>query len=97
MHMIIFNPNRPMDPAVESAEGIFGEPVTPAHYYTGKNDFNIILEDMFNGVIPINTRQPYPVIWKADKEELMKQQRQQQNLPPFEPPYRTIVGGENLY
>jgi hypothetical protein len=95
--MIIWNPNRPMDESVEAAEGIFGEQVTPAHYYSGKNDFNIILEDMITGAIPINTHQPYPVIWKADIEELEKQRREQQNLPPFEGPYRTINGIENLY
>lgn len=83
--MILWNPDRPIDASVEAAEGIFGEHVTPAHYYTGKNDFNIILEDMMRGVIPINTRQPFSVIWKDDKDELNRR-NQNQNIP-FDGPY----------
>jgi hypothetical protein len=95
--MLLYDENRPMDASVEAAEGLFREQATPAHYYAGQNDFNVILEDMLSGAIPFNTKQPYPVIWRSDIEELQKKQRQQQNLPPFDGPYRTINGIENLF
>lgn len=95
--MILYDENRPMDEAVESAQGIFQERATPAHYYTSNCDFNIILEDLVSGAIPVNSKQAYPVIWKADVERLKKEYNEQNNLPPFEPPYRAISGTEKLY
>ena len=90
-----------MDEAVEAAEGIFGEPVTPAHYLGNQNDLNKILEAIMSGEIPHNTKQPYPVIWKADIEQLQKQQYQNQfpnyRQPPFDPPYRQINGVDQLF
>ena len=93
--MLLYDENRPLDASVEAAEGIFREQATPAHYYAGQNDFNVILEDMMSGAIPFNTKQPYPVIWRADIEQMQKNQQQQ--TPPFEGPYRTINGVEKLF
>lgn len=101
LHMILYNEHRPLDESVAAAEGIFGEQATPAHYYGNQNDLNIILEDILSGAIPSNTKQPFPVIWKADKEALLRKQQQQYGYPsqqpPFDPPYQTIRGVENLF
>jgi len=58
---------------------VYGEKTTPAHLYEGINNFSIILEDMFRGAIPFNTKQMYPTIWKAD--EHLIQQPQYLNNP----------------
>jgi hypothetical protein len=56
------------DDSVDNA--VYGEKITPAHKYTGINDFRIILNDMMSGVIPTNTHFVYPTIWKADRIQL---------------------------
>ena len=65
-----------------SDEMMFGEPATPAHYYTGTSDFSVILEDMARGIIPVNTGSPFPVVWKSDQKD--------QNSPPW-------IGGIPIY
>ena len=77
--MIMYDPNRPLDESVEAATNIFGETPTPAHYYIQQNNLNSILEDMMSGVIPCGTGQPFPVIWKADIEQMSNTQK-----PPFD-------------
>lgn len=49
-------------------EMMFGEPPTPAHYYSGISNFADILDDMMNGKIPYNTGSAFPVIWKSDMD-----------------------------
>ena len=87
--MIVFNEDRPIDPAMESLNNMFEEQATPAHLYEGQKDLNIILEDMMKGAIPCNSKHPYKVIFKADIEAYKKQQQQQQQQMgiPFDPPY----------
>jgi hypothetical protein len=64
-----------------STDQIYGETTTPAHLCEGTNDFGSILEDMLvKGVIPFNTKQAYPTIWKADIEAMQQGQTEQQNL-----------------
>ena len=50
-------------------EMVFGEPATPAHYYTGISDFSTILNDMAEHKIPVNTGVVFPVVWKSDMQD----------------------------
>ena len=49
---------------------IFGEEATPAHYYSGSADFSIVLDDIAKGTIPVNTREPFPVVWRSDAKNM---------------------------
>lgn len=40
--------------------------LTPAHVYTGTNDFSVILKDMEEGKLPTGSGRPFPV--EFDKE-----------------------------
>ena len=83
MYMIIETQN--------SDEMVFGEQPTPAHYYTGTSNLSDILDDMARGNIPINTGQPFPVIWKGDIDP---------NSPPFQTddrPFVPINGNLNIF
>lgn len=71
-----------------SNELSFGEPATPAHYYTGTTNFANILDDMVKGNIPINTGTPFPVVWKSDNID--------PNGAPWDPPSIPVYGdGDN--
>lgn len=56
-------------------DNMYGETTTPAHLCEGNPDFASILEDMLvKGALPFNTHQVYPTVWKADREQLQREQ-----------------------
>ena len=71
-------------------EMVFGEQPTPAHYYTGTANLADILDDMARGNIPVNTGQPFPVIWKGDMDP---------NTPPWvdDRPFVPIKGNTDIF
>ena len=83
MYMIIETQN--------SDEMVFGEQPTPSQDYTRTSTLSYTLDYMARGNIPINTGQPFPVIWKGDMDP---------NSPPFQTddrPFISINGNLNIF
>lgn len=44
--------------------------MSPALRYAGVTDMNSILNDIKRGVLPVNTGEPFPVVWGKDNENV---------------------------
>lgn len=50
----------------DSLQSPDGKRMTPAHVYSMTRDFSVILDEIANDNLPVNTQKPFPVNWEID-------------------------------